>query len=90
MDTIRTAFESYYSIHPATVESLRKDDIKSIDQIRSYLAKPLLRLENVPLKLRDLEKWVVLACKEKTPNKRLWNKGKSSVYDHKWKMNYRK
>jgi len=57
MESIRCAFESYYSIHPATVESLRKDEIKSIDQIRSYLAKPLLRLENVPLKLRDLEKY---------------------------------
>jgi len=57
MDAMRAAFESYYAIHPATVESLRKDECASIDQVRSYLAAPLLRLENVPLKLRDLEKY---------------------------------
>ena len=56
MDEIRSAFESYYSNHPSTVESLRKDTGHGLDDYRSHLAKPLLRLEAVPLKLRDLEK----------------------------------
>jgi len=57
MDEIRSAFESYYSNHPSTVESLRRDNSHGLDDYRSHLAKPLLRLEGVPLKLRDLEKY---------------------------------
>lgn len=57
MDEIRSAYESYYSNHPSTVESLRKDTSHGLDDYRSHLAKPLLRLEGVPLKLRDLEKY---------------------------------
>jgi len=58
MDDLRNAFVDYYSNHPSAVDSLRKENekIKNLENIRTYLAKPLLRIENIPLKLRDLEK----------------------------------
>ena len=58
MDELKNGFVDYYSNHPAAVESLRKEaeKIPNLENIRTYLAKPLLRIENIPLKLRDLEK----------------------------------
>lgn len=61
MDEFKIAYESYFSNHPGAVESLRKDRQKpstiKLDMIRASWAKPLIRMEAFPLKLRDLEKY---------------------------------
>lgn len=61
MEEYKIVYESYYTYHPAAVDALRREHQQlahlDLNQIRSSWAKPLLRLENFPLRLRDLEKY---------------------------------
>ncbi|CAG5107466.1 Oidioi.mRNA.OKI2018_I69.chr1.g3340.t1.cds [Oikopleura dioica] len=61
LEEYRNVYESYHINHPTAVDSLQREQhhIQNLDlnAIRSSWAKPLLRLENFPLRLRDLEKY---------------------------------
>ena len=55
----KRAYCAYFSSHPGAVETLRKEKSRltqKIDSLRAAWAKPLIRLETFPLKLRDFEK----------------------------------
>ncbi|CBY34410.1 unnamed protein product [Oikopleura dioica] len=61
LEEYKNVYESYHVNHPTAVDSLQREEqhLNNLDlnAIRSSWAKPLLRLENFPLRLRDLEKY---------------------------------
>jgi hypothetical protein len=60
MADFKSAYESYFTSHPGAIETLRKEkqnlNLLKVENIRAVWAKPLIRIESFPLKLRDLEK----------------------------------